>query len=88
MHLGGEDHGPVPGDFEAVRGTALRSGRRAGPGVDPDQPQRLQLGGDSARRGPGHTQFRGEHGPGRGATGVHELQCGPERTAPPVQPRP
>ncbi len=87
VHLCGEHDGAVLRQGEPVRGAALRTGRGAGPGVDPDQAQRLQFGGDRACRRPGHAEFGGEDGTGGGAAGVHELQRGAEGSAAPVQSR-
>ncbi len=87
VHLRGQHDRPVLGDVEPVRGASLGTGGRSGPGVDADQPERLQLGGHGTGRRPGDPQLGGEHGPGGRPAGVHELQGGPERAAPPVQPR-
>ncbi len=88
VDLGRERDRTVLGDLQPVRRPPLGAGRRTGPGVHADQPQRLQLGGDRAGRRPGDAEFGGEHGTGRRPPGVHQLQRRPERPAPAVQPCP
>ena len=88
VHLRGQRDRPVRGDVEPVRGPALRAGRPGGPGVDPDQAERLQFRGDRARGRPGHAEFRGEQGAGRRAAGVHQGKRGTERTAAALKPCP
>ena len=85
VHLGGEHDGAFRVDGEPVRGAALRSDGGAGAGVDGDQPERFQLGGDGAGGRPGHAEFGGEHGAGGRAAGVDEFQCGAEGAAASLQ---
>ncbi len=91
MHLGGQRHRAVLGHREPVRGAALGSAGPsgcAGAGIDADQPEGLQLGGDRSGGGAGDPEFGRQHGAGRGTAGVDELQRRPERTATPFQPGP
>lgn len=86
MDLSGEDDGAVVGDGQAVGGTALGAGGGSGAGVDGDQSEGLEFGGDGARGGAGDTEFGGEDGAGGGAAGVDELEGGAERVAAAFQP--
>ncbi|MDQ0814856.1 hypothetical protein QFZ63_006570 [Streptomyces sp. B3I7] len=88
VDLGGQSDGAVLGDLQTVRGAALGAGGGAGVGVDPDQTERLQFGGDRAGGRAGDAEGGGEDGAGGGAAGVHEFECGAEGTAAPVQPCP
>ncbi len=88
VDLGGEGDGAVLVHGEPVGGAALGSGPRTGAGVDADEAEGLQLGGDGAGGGAGDTELGGEHGPRGRAARVHQFQGGAEGAAAPVQPCP
>lgn len=88
VHLRREGDRALGGDIEPVRGAPLGPRGSAGPGVDPDQPERFQFGGDRAGCGPGHPEFGGEQGAGSRAAGVHEGKRRSERAPASLKPCP
>ncbi len=72
VDLSGDHHGAGGVDGEPVRGPAPAAAGRAG--VDRDQPERLQFGGDGAGGGPGDVERAGERRAGRGLAGVDQLE--------------
>lgn len=88
MHLRGDGDRAGLADRQPVRGAALRACRGTGAGVDADETERLQLGGDRTGGRAGDAELGGEHGAGGRASGVDQLQGGPERAPAPLQLRP
>ena len=74
--------GPSARRRAGARGGPASPAAPTGPRVDPDQPERLQLGGDRARGRAGHPEFGGEHRAGRRAAGVHSASAGPSAPRP------
>ncbi len=72
VQLRGDHHRSRRIHGQPVRGTSASAAGRAG--VDGDQAERLQLGADRTRRGPGHVERAGERGAGGRPAGVDQRE--------------